>query len=153
MKTILSETFAGSEATPGHQYRAMDIEISKSAQQYRVEVIERWGSNQGHLEEHGRKRVIGRSHHLDIAVEEADHLAREAGMTTALLAEGISQAYDEAMEWTPDPELIKALRSEREWNTAALAKQCGVSPRTVENWEQGRTRISGPAVRSLRDLI
>jgi len=98
MKQIITETFVGTEGTPGQQYRGMDIEISKSGEQYRVEVIERWGSNQGRLEEHGRKKVVVRSKFLDLAVEEADSLAREAGMTIALIAEGISQAYDEAME-------------------------------------------------------
>jgi DNA-binding transcriptional regulator YiaG len=153
MKAQLAETFVGTEGTPGQPYRAMGIEIQKSNGQYRVEIIERWGSNQGPLEEHGRKKVVGRSHHLDMAVEEADNLAREAKMTVSLIAEGISQAYDEAMEWTPDPNQIRELRKEREWNTEALGRECGVSKRTVENWEQGRTKISGPAVKILKDLM
>lgn len=39
---------------------------------------------------------------------------------------------------------IKALRGRLKFSVADLAARCGVSPRTVEGWEQGR-RISGPA--------
>ena len=46
---------------------------------------------------------------------------------------------------TPSPTEIKALRKARSWSVKDLAEACGVSPRTVENWEQGRTGISGPA--------
>ena len=33
---------------------------------------------------------------------------------------------------------IKAMRAAKQWRVADLAKMCGVSPRTVEGWEQGR---------------
>lgn len=33
---------------------------------------------------------------------------------------------------------IKAMRHAKQWRVADLAKLCGVSPRTIEGWEQGR---------------
>jgi DNA-binding transcriptional regulator YiaG len=43
---------------------------------------------------------------------------------------------------------VKALRVRLNLSVADLAVRCGVSPRTVEGWEQGRS-ISGPARRAL----
>ena len=39
------------------------------------------------------------------------------------------------MDYAP---ALKQLRKEKDWSTADLAEKLGVSPRTVENWEQGR---------------
>lgn len=33
---------------------------------------------------------------------------------------------------------VRMLRRRRGWSTAHMAEVCGVSPRTVEGWEQGR---------------
>jgi putative transcriptional regulator len=51
------------------------------------------------------------------------------------------------------PEIIKALREKNSWTQKDLAARCGVSHRTVENWEQGRTAISGPALVILKSLM
>jgi putative transcriptional regulator len=37
---------------------------------------------------------------------------------------------------------IKNLRKKLDMNTKQFGMQCGVSPRTVEDWEQGRRRPS-----------
>lgn len=34
---------------------------------------------------------------------------------------------------------IRCLRKLKDWSIKDLADKCGVSPRTVEGWEQGRT--------------
>ena len=34
---------------------------------------------------------------------------------------------------------IRRLRKLKDWSIKDLADKCGVSPRTVEGWEQGRT--------------
>lgn len=47
---------------------------------------------------------------------------------------------------------VKAIRTRLDITQAELAERCGVSHRTVENWEQGRTRISGSARRILESL-
>jgi putative transcriptional regulator len=44
------------------------------------------------------------------------------------------------------PETIKTRRRELDLSRAELAALCGVSPRTVESWEQGLKRPSGPSV-------
>lgn len=36
------------------------------------------------------------------------------------------------------PRDIKRLRARRQWSVKDLAERLGVSPRTVEGWEQGR---------------
>ena len=50
------------------------------------------------------------------------------------------------------PAQIRALRKSNGWTQKDLAEACGVSKRTVENWEQGRTGISGPARKILDGL-
>ena len=43
-------------------------------------------------------------------------------------------------------EEIKSIRKQYGLNTKQFAEICGVSPRTVENWEQGRRMPSNPAM-------
>jgi putative transcriptional regulator len=51
------------------------------------------------------------------------------------------------------PAVIKRLRENQGWTQRELADRCGVSIRTVENWEQGRTKQSGPALLILKKII
>ena len=46
---------------------------------------------------------------------------------------------------------IKAMRHAKQWRVADLAKLCGVSPRTIEGWEQGRA-IRPAMVAVLRNM-
>ena len=48
---------------------------------------------------------------------------------------------------------IKKLRADKAWSQKDLAGKCGVAEKTVSNWEQGRTGISGPALVILKGLI
>lgn len=41
----------------------------------------------------------------------------------------------EVMDYAPG---IRAIRRAKAWSVAEMATVCGVSPRTVEGWEQGR---------------
>lgn len=51
-----------------------------------------------------------------------------------------------------DTDAIRGLRERRGWSVTDLATRCGVSPRTVEGWEQGRSP-SGPALVALMRLM
>lgn len=51
------------------------------------------------------------------------------------------------------PLKIRELREDMGWTQKDLAGRCGVSPRTVENWEQGRTHLSGPSLVMVKTLI
>ncbi len=47
---------------------------------------------------------------------------------------------------------IKKLRKSMGMNTREFGEACGVSSRTVEDWEQGRRRPSGPSLKLLEML-
>lgn len=51
------------------------------------------------------------------------------------------------------PQQIKKLRADKAWSQCQLAKHLGMSEAAVQNWEQNRTKISGPALVLLRMLI
>ena len=51
------------------------------------------------------------------------------------------------------PEQLKAVRARYGLKTKNLAEICGVSVRTVENWEQGRRSPSKPAMMLLKSWI
>ncbi len=53
------------------------------------------------------------------------------------------------MDYAP---AIKQLRSAKGLSVADLANECGVSPRTIEGWEQGRMP-SVPALKILGKII
>lgn len=46
--------------------------------------------------------------------------------------------YDDKGRAMPQADFIKELRRRHRVGTRELADVCGVSPRTVEGWEQGR---------------
>ncbi len=48
---------------------------------------------------------------------------------------------------------IRAIRREQGWSVAQMAEACGVSPRTVEGWEQGRYQPTKPALLALKGVI
>ncbi len=50
-------------------------------------------------------------------------------------------------------EKIKKLRKRLMMNTREFGEACGVSSRTVEDWEQGRRKPSGPARKLLEQLM
>lgn len=54
-----------------------------------------------------------------------------------------------AMDYAPG---IKALRAKLNLSTQQLADSCGVSRRTVEGWEQGRTPTAA-ALNVMGDLV
>ena len=47
---------------------------------------------------------------------------------------------------------LKAIRRRLKLTTAELGERLGVSGRTVEDWEQGRRKIRGPAEVLIRQL-
>ncbi len=47
---------------------------------------------------------------------------------------------------------VRQLRKEHGWSVRDLADHCGVSPRTVEGWEQGRLP-SKPALLLMQKLL
>jgi len=50
------------------------------------------------------------------------------------------------------PQELKDIRKGLDLTTAELGERLGVSGRTVEDWEQGRRKIRGPAVVLIRQL-
>ena len=52
----------------------------------------------------------------------------------------------------PGPEDVQGLRRMLGWSVSDMAEWCGVSPRTVEGWEQGRP-VSEPAAQRIREIL
>lgn len=50
------------------------------------------------------------------------------------------------------PDEVKKIRKQLAVNTKGMGILLGVSPRTVESWEQGRYSPSGSAVKMMRNL-
>ncbi len=50
------------------------------------------------------------------------------------------------------PKEIQAIRHKLGENTKTFGQRLGVSGRTIEDWEQGRSRPSGPAIK-LMELL
>jgi DNA-binding XRE family transcriptional regulator len=48
---------------------------------------------------------------------------------------------------------LKKLRKLKSWSRKDLADICGVSPRTIQNWEQGRNMPSKPALLLLQKYL
>ena len=48
---------------------------------------------------------------------------------------------------------VKAVRKHLGLNVASLAGECGVSPRTVEGWEQGRRMPDAAALNIMSTLV
>lgn len=63
---------------------------------------------------------------------------------------GIPVFVDETPTRYGYPAGFKKLRKEKKWSVRDLAAKCGVSHRTVEDWEQGRTH---PRIESLLRLM
>ncbi len=49
--------------------------------------------------------------------------------------------------------IVKNIRKLRGWSTTKLGEELGVSPRTVESWEQGLRTPSGPALKLMKGFI
>lgn len=71
------------------------------------------------------------------------HPASSYGQPVILADDG------DVMDYGPG---VKAIRGCRGWSTQQLADKIGVSPRTVEGWEQGRP-ISNPALNLIAILL
>lgn len=48
---------------------------------------------------------------------------------------------------------IKSVRARLSLTQAELAEKCGVSPRSVQGWEQGRDRVPAAALNVMSDLL
>lgn len=76
--TRLAEAVSGNTSHPGLPYHDVGVEIGMRRRQYRVDVVETWGMNQGRLQEHGRRRIVAIDPSLDVAVRLAEE--RSANM-------------------------------------------------------------------------
>jgi DNA-binding transcriptional regulator YiaG len=72
-----------------------------------------------------------------------NHSSSSYGIPVFLDGEGNPMDYAPA---------LRQLRKEKGWSVEYLANECGVSPRTVEGWEQGRMP-SVPALKILSKII
>lgn len=96
----LSSGSASTDTSPGRPYCNVSAAVSHRATNFRVAVVEAWGSNQGTLEEHGRRAVSAHGDSISGAVRECIARAREAGFTMPLTLEALSEAEDEALNNT-----------------------------------------------------
>lgn len=83
---------------PGHQYRDVDVVVSRKGDKYRVHVVESWGSAQGYDEEHGRREAIGRGDSIREAISDARRRAKDCGIETEYLEQSLCKAEDAAEE-------------------------------------------------------
>ena len=83
---------------PGHQYRDVDVVVSRKGDKYRVHVVESWGSAQGYDEEHGRREAIGRGDSIREAISNARRRAKDCGIETEYLEQSLCKAEDAAEE-------------------------------------------------------
>lgn len=83
---------------PGHQYRDVDVVVSRKGEKFRVHVVESWGSCQGYDEEHGRREAIGRGDSIREAIRDARGRAKECGIECEYLAQALCKAEDTAEE-------------------------------------------------------
>lgn len=94
----LSTASTGGDHVPGHQYRDVDVVVSRRGDRYRVHVVESWGSAQGYDEEHGRREVVGRGDSIRHAINDARKRAEDCGITIEYLVQALSMSEDEAEE-------------------------------------------------------
>jgi hypothetical protein len=84
---------------PGHQYHDVDATLYQRPGEYRIDLIEHWGSAQGRDEEHGRREVSGYGATIAEAVTEAKAEAETSGMDMSWVVQVIAlvrRAADEA---------------------------------------------------------
>jgi hypothetical protein len=87
---------ASNEHYPGTRFHRVKVVMSRRSTLYRCRVLETWGSDQGYLEEHGRREVIGHGSSLASAATDAKALAKDAGIDASFLAQALSKALQEA---------------------------------------------------------
>ena len=95
--------YGGDEGRPGDQFARIIATIwRRNSGRYRCKVRSQSGSNQGDLEIHDDCEVIGRGDTLDEAADDAKQLAEEAEYDAKMLAEAMSQATDEAEDFSDE---------------------------------------------------
>lgn len=88
---------------PGHHYHDVFVTISKRGEKSRVEVVEVWGSAQGHDdEEYGRNRVVAIDTSLANAIRIANLRAKEAGIREDYLIQALSSAHADVVDRLSD---------------------------------------------------
>ncbi len=95
MKKIKVTASAGEEYghLPGNHYHDVDVTIVRTQSgRWTVEIVETWGSCQGHDEEHGRKHVMASGRTLEEVVAEANRRAEAAEIERSYTAQALSCA-------------------------------------------------------------
>lgn len=95
------------------------------------------------------------THLARITGEPVTDLSRWPGLETAFKAKGIAVAISKgetkpARSFTIDPVDVKAIRERAALSQNELAAMMRVSVRTLQNWEQGRRKPTGPASALIR---
>jgi hypothetical protein len=99
MKTIKVTSSAGEACghVPGNRYLDVDVTITRARSgRWTVELLETWGSCQGHDEEHGRQTVMACAHTLKEAVAEANRRAEVADLHKSYTVQALSRAEADA---------------------------------------------------------
>ena len=84
--------------SPSETFHGVEVVISKNLRDFRVDVLETWGSNQGHIKEHGRNYIVAIKSGIESAVELASEHACTAGIRKNLMIQALSIAYAEAYD-------------------------------------------------------
>lgn len=94
---VLADEEQGPYDPPGGGFHRIRVVISKSPQEtFRVAIREKWGSNQGCEEEHGRNIVGANGKVLSEAISDAKQRALEAEMDEPILVKAMWAAEDAA---------------------------------------------------------
>jgi len=96
--TELADETASNDHYPGDRYHSCNAVFSRDGEKYRVHVAESWGSDQGHMEEHGSREAIGREMSIRGAIDDARTRARDCGIETEYLEQVLCKAEDSAEE-------------------------------------------------------
>ena len=90
------------------------------------------------------------SRHLEIALDMAKSLEKVGGIDAITMREIKALCLPPARTFTP--EQIKTIRQSTHASRAAFARVLNVGLSTVEHWETGKKKPSGPAAKLL-DLV
>ena len=93
---------------PGSPYHDVDVSIKRGPSgRWRVEILETWGSCQGHDEERGRRKISASGDTRGYAVNEAQRRAEASGIDTSYLLQALSGAEDAAAQAEEEEEGAK----------------------------------------------
>jgi hypothetical protein len=96
--TVIADVETGIPTSPGQLFRDVHVGIGRRGRQFRVVVIESWGSNQVYREAHDHTKIVAIGAELQDALAIAKQRAGDTKMSMPLVVQALSQAEDEAID-------------------------------------------------------